>query len=360
MSSQIISLTNTTSNLRPKVVYTGNDLQNQVSEGLNRQFEIHYTANLDTLNQYLSEQSLLSLPEIIVIEIDKQEKCFTYIQTLKRNPLLQGLIIVLISTEKNNAWKARALQLKVHDYYTYPFPSENLCERLNFLVKFKLIKPRLTQLSEQVNVEYKMPWTKRTFDILSSGTALLLLSPLFLAVSIIVRLGSKGPIIYKSKRVGTGYKIFDFYKFRSMRPGSDKEMEELAKDNQYAAENGKSAFIKIKNDPRITKVGHFIRNTSIDELPQLFNVLIGDMSLVGNRPLPLYEAEMLTSNEWSSRFSGPAGLTGLWQISKRGKEDMSERERKKLDNFYANKYSFWLDMKIIFGTIPALLQKEKV
>jgi lipopolysaccharide/colanic/teichoic acid biosynthesis glycosyltransferase len=123
-----------------------------------------------------------------------------------------------------------------------------------------------------------------------------------------------------------------------------------------------AAFNKltIKNDPRITRIGGFLRSSSLDELPQLFNILMGDMSLVGNRPLPLYEAEMLTSNEWSMRFLGPAGLTGLWQISKRGKEDMSERERKKLDNFYAQNYSFWLDLKILLGTFPALFQKEKV
>jgi lipopolysaccharide/colanic/teichoic acid biosynthesis glycosyltransferase len=110
----------------------------------------------------------------------------------------------------------------------------------------------------------------------------------------------------------------------------------------------------------LPSLGNFLRNSSLDELPQLFNILRGDMSVVGNRPLPVYEAEMLTSNEWSMRFLGPAGLTGLWQISKRGKEDMSERERKKLDNFYAQKYSFWLDVKIIIGTVPALFQKEKV
>ena len=84
------------------------------------------------------------------------------------------------------------------------------------------------------------------------------------------------------------------------------------------------------------------------------------MSLVGNRPLPLYEAEQLTTNDWSMRFLGPAGLTGLWQISKRGKKDMSEKERKQLDNFYAKNYSLWLDIKIILKTIPALIQKEKV
>ena len=183
-----------------------------------------------------------------------------------------------------------------------------------------------------------------------------------LAIVIAIKLGSKGPIIYKSKRVGTGYKVFDFYKFRSMRTDADKMLVELSTQNQYANEDGgtKAAFVKIKDDPRVTKLGKFLRNSSLDELPQLFNILLGHMSLVGNRPLPVYEAEMLTSNEWSMRFLGPAGLTGLWQITKRGKADMSERERKKLDNFYAQNYSLSLDLKILLKTIPAVLQKEKV
>eukprot|EP01039_Chlorochromonas_danica_P012595 gene12595-14449_t len=147
-----------------------------------------------------------------------------------------------------------------------------------------------------------------------------------------------------------------------MRVDADKLLVELSTQNQYSNEDGgtKAAFVKIKDDPRVTKLGKFLRNSSLDELPQLFNILFGDMSLVGNRPLPVYEAEMLTSNEWSMRFLGPAGLTGLWQITKRGKLDMSERERKKLDNFYAQNYSFWLDLKILIRTVPALLQKEKV
>lgn len=141
-----------------------------------------------------------------------------------------------------------------------------------------------------------------------------------------------------------------------MRINADKEVENLKKDNQY----GDSAFFKIQNDPRVTKLGAFLRNSSLDELPQLFNVFEGHMSIVGNRPLPLYEAEQLTTDEWSMRFLGPAGITGLWQIIKRGKSDMSDRERKKLDNFYTKKFTIWLDLKIIFMTIPALFQKEKV
>jgi lipopolysaccharide/colanic/teichoic acid biosynthesis glycosyltransferase len=199
---------------------------------------------------------------------------------------------------------------------------------------------------------------KRAFDVLVSATALFFLSPLCLLIALIIKLESKGPIFYISKRAGTGYRIFNFYKFRSMRTGSDADLQKLTHLNQYG--NSQSVFFKIKDDPRITTFGQFIRNTSLDEIPQLLNVLLGDMSLVGNRPLPLYEAEKLTKDQIAWRFLAPAGITGLWQITKRGKDNMSEDERIALDIEYAMKNSFWLDMKILFSTIPALLQKEKV
>jgi lipopolysaccharide/colanic/teichoic acid biosynthesis glycosyltransferase len=260
--------------------------------------------------------------------------------------------------------RTRAIKAKIHDLYFYPYNVEDLKDRLNFLIKFKLIKPNIEQLSvikKPKEREYKIPTPKRIFDIVSSGGILLVSSPVLLLIAILIKLDSKGPIIYKSKRVGTGYKIFDFYKFRSMKAGADLELKNLSALNQYADDgSGANAFVKIKNDPRVTKLGNFLRNSSLDEIPQLINVLKGDMSLVGNRPLPLYEAEMLTSNEWSMRFLGPSGLTGLWQISKRGKGDMSDTERKKLDNFYAKNYSVWFDISIMLKTFPALFQKEKV
>ncbi len=115
----------------------------------------------------------------------------------------------------------------------------------------------------------------------------------------------------------------------------------------------------MENDPRITKVGRFIRKYSIDELPQLINILKGDMSIVGNRPLPLYEAELLTSDEHIDRFMGPAGLTGLWQVEKRGEAGkLSAEERKQLDIKYAKTFSFWLDIKIILKTVTAFVQKR--
>ena len=131
--------------------------------------------------------------------------------------------------------------------------------------------------------------------------------------------------------------------------------------NKKKEEEINNAFVKIENDPRVTKVGRFIRKYSIDELPQLFNILKGDMSIVGNRPLPLYEAEKLTADSSIDRFMAPAGLTGLWQVEERGRGGMmSAEERKQLDITYGQTYNFMLDMKIIFRTLTAFVQKENV
>lgn len=271
-------------------------------------------------------------------------------------------------------------------------------------------------------LKFKIPVWKRLFDIFFSGLAIILLSPVFIITAIAIRIESKGPILFKSKRVGTNYTIFDFLKFRSMFIDAEDRLKELSKEhNQYAGEapreeeeelktitaplgdeaeqdmidtgmesmmmiddeeimlvgddfvmaesdfnkqkeeENNNAFVKIENDPRITKVGKFIRKYSIDELPQLFNILKGDMSIVGNRPLPLYEAEKLTIDSSIDRFMAPAGLTGLWQVEERGKGgNMSAEERKQLDIRYGQTYNFALDMKIIFRTLTAFIQKENV
>lgn len=269
-------------------------------------------------------------------------------------------------------------------------------------------------------LRFKIPLWKRIFDIVFSLISIIVLSPVFIITIIAIRLESKGPILFKSKRVGTNYTIFNFLKFRSMYTDADKRLKELCKShNQYAESNTQkeaetlitsplgeeaemqmyekglesemmisddevmlvgddfvvaesdfnkqktedinNAFVKIENDPRITKVGKFIRKYSIDELPQLFNILRGDMSIVGNRPLPLYEAEKLTNDECIDRFMAPAGLTGMWQVAGRGKGGaMSAEERKQLDIKYGQTYSFMLDMKIIMQTFTAFIQKENV
>ena len=294
--------------------------------------------------------------------------------------------------------------------------------------KITFIADREVQLFDDQDARYRMlkfkiPVWKRLFDIFFSALAIIILSPVFLITAIAIRLESKGPVIFKSKRVGTNYTIFNFLKFRSMYCDAEDRLKEVAKEagNQYLDKSGEkkeeeehtitaplgaeaemmmmdlgmesdmmisddevmlvgddyvvaesdyakekqeeieSAFVKIENDPRITKVGKFIRKYSIDELPQLFNILKGDMSIVGNRPLPLYEAEKLTADKSIDRFMAPAGLTGLWQVEERGKGGMmSAEERKQLDIEYGRNYSFKLDMQIIFRTLTAFVQKNNV
>ena len=258
----------------------------------------------------------------------------------------------------------------------------------------------------QTQEEFVLPLWKRVFDIVFVIGALLVLGLPMLVVYILVGITCKANPIYKSKRVGANYHVFDFLKFRSMYVGADQSLGNLKDQNQYkstdlnSTENQEkelhfwqdmddnidlsdvilvsddmeiaedeflaekkqekdNAFIKVDNDPRITPIGRFIRKYSIDELPQLFNILKGDMSIVGNRPLPLYEAEKLTSDEYVGRFMGPAGLTGLWQVEKRGDSgNMSPEERKMLDIKYAKEFSFAMDFKIILKTFTAFIQKS--
>ncbi len=297
--------------------------------------------------------------------------------------------------------RIKLMKLGIMELYPPSLDGKIIQERIPFLRQ--MLEAKLGEKRKTNIVDYKIPVAKRVFDIAVAGLALIMLLPILVVVVIALRLESRGPIYYVSKRVGTGYKVFDFYKFRSMYVDADSRLKDMKHLNQYANQEEENVseetkmkkeyeslagsptliykdgtpmseeeylelkrkqaagtFIKIKNDPRVTKVGGFIRNASIDELPQLINVLKGDMSIVGNRPLPLYEAEQLTSDDWGERFLAPAGITGLWQVEKRGKGEMSEEERKALDNKYAKNFSFWNDIRLILKTIPALFQKENV
>lgn len=332
----------------------------------------------------------------------------TFIREFDKNNLVAYIIIV---GEKTPEMIRKTLQYKIDDIYSKPIDNETLFNRIRFL---RMLKQQMTLIEREASIPdvkiYKTPFFKRTFDIITAGIALLLLSPLLLLAVIAIRLESKGKVYYISKRVGTGYRIFNFLKLRSMYPDADKRLRDFEHLNQYTKEKEKEkednnlktesvktpdsgpdrtilvgddilidevqhinqkkqkqdrTFVKFENDPRITKVGKIIRKLSIDELPQLINVIKGDMSIVGNRPLPLYEAELLTTDEWIDRFNGPAGITGLWQVEARGKTaKMSPEKRKLLDNKYVeianSRYSFWIDIWIILRTIPAMLQKENV
>ena len=349
------SLTDTKVN----VLYYSDQTEHDISSGFeNSEFVIKKTNSILSLKQLTQKLSINDLSTIIILEVNplKFIEIQDFIHILKSNWITKNLITIFFLTEHNPVIVKKALEMGVSDCYNSPIPFDDVKERLKFLTFYKVLRSQVNQLSQIPQIEYHIPIGKRILDIILSVTALVVITPILAVVTALIKIDSSGPAFYTSKRVGTGYKIFDFYKFRTMRIGAEAEVASLAHKNQY----GNATFFKVQNDPRITKLGSFLRRTSIDELPQLLNVIKGDMSIVGNRPLPLYEAEQLTTNEWSMRFLGPAGLTGLWQISKRGKKDMSETERKELDNFYAKNYSMWLDIKIIFKTIPALIQKEKV
>lgn len=311
------------------------------------------------------------LPDAIICDLELLEgDAYALFGNIQKIPELRVLPFIIISKNHTHLDKIKALESGIDDFYSLPFKAEDLHRRIDFLQSFKKEKETFTPSDDHpLSFNSNGILSKRLFDIVVSMVALIILSPLLLLIALIIKLESRGPVFYISKRVGTGYRIFDFYKFRSMRQGADKELDKLKHLNQYKkSQNGKSngavfedaSFVKISNDPRVTTFGNFLRNTSLDELPQLINVLNGDMSIVGNRPLPLYEAEQLTKDVWAKRFMAPAGITGLWQVTKRGRKEMSIAERMELDVAYAKEYSLWLDFKIIMKTIPALMQEEKV
>jgi len=246
----------------------------------------------------------------------------------------------------------------IDDCYQSPVDWSALVARLDFLMQFKQKILAAAPQTIEHNFEFKIKPFKRILDIIGAIAGIALTAPVWIPTAIAIWLESPGPILYRSKRVGRGYQLFDFWKFRSMYRDAEQRLQEYRHLNQYQGK--KSVFVKFTDDPRITRVGRFIRKYSIDELPQLLNVLRGDMSLVGNRPLPQYEAEMLTCDEWSTRFMAPAGITGLWQVTKRGRSHMSVEDRINLDIVYAQNNNTWSDLRIMRQTLGAFIQHENV
>jgi len=190
--------------------------------------------------------------------------------------------------------------------------------------------------------------TKRLVDIMVSSLAILALSPLMIGVALAIKLESKGPIIFKQIRVGRNGRHFDFYKFRSMRPSAENEKKNILSKN----DSSDGVIFKMKKDPRITRVGRFIRKFSIDELPQLFNVLEGSMSLVGPRP-PLPQEVKSYTLEDRKRLHIKPGITCIWQVS--GRSDIPFKQQVKLDEQYIKSQGFWKDIMILLKTIPAVI-----
>jgi exopolysaccharide biosynthesis polyprenyl glycosylphosphotransferase len=190
---------------------------------------------------------------------------------------------------------------------------------------------------------------KRTLDIVVSATLLLLLSPLFALAAFAIKIGSKGPVFFIQERVGLNKRIFRIYKFRTMIPNAEKLIANLERQNEATG-----PVFKIQKDPRITPIGKVLRKSSIDELPQLLNVLKGDMSLVGPRPLPIRDYEGFSEDWQRRRFSVKPGITCLWQVN--GRSGISFDQWMQLDLQYLDEWSLWLDFKILAKTVPAVLR----
>ena len=193
---------------------------------------------------------------------------------------------------------------------------------------------------------------KRCFDIVVSALMLVLLSPVFLVVVLLIHHEDHGPALYRHRRIGKGGQPFDCLKFRSMRIDSAEMMIRFTPEQR--AEFAK--YHKLKDDPRITRIGNFLRNSSLDELPQLWNILIGQMSFVGPRPITEVELEQYGPKQREKYESVLPGLTGMWQAS--GRNNLTFKQRMYYDAYYVDHQSIWLDIKILFKTFSAVLNGE--
>ncbi|MBP5339116.1 MAG: sugar transferase [Prevotella sp.] len=395
------------------VVYLGNNPQTEERLKYLPERQIVFTKNyMDAAEACKPRDGQVHY--IVFVEKSVQAEDITAITYLRKNT--KGIYIILLTDHLKGEERKLYQNCGINDTMEIHSPLEVLSSKIQFICEREdILFDKI--VSRKRILRFEIPLWKRSFDVAFSLLAIICLSPVMLLTALAIKIESPGPVLFRSKRVGTNYRVFDFLKFRSMYIDAEKRLKELSKTvNQYAMgksrdtvitsplgeeaeqqmkeqglesemlisddevmligddfvvsetdfskqrdEENNNAFVKIENDPRVTKVGRFIRKYSIDELPQLFNILKGDMSIVGNRPLPLYEAEKLTADSSIDRFMAPAGLTGLWQVEDRGKGGaMSAEERKQLDIEYGQTYSFALDMKIIFRTLFAFVQKDNV
>lgn len=263
---------------------------------------------------------------------------------------------VLYNVNKLNANEKNLLRRSkvVDDLIDLEGNYSTINERAVFLRK---IKESICILPDTISVESNgiefglASFVKRGLDVLISLFLIILLTPVFLVIATIIKLESNGPVFYNAYRAGRGYKIFKFFRFRTMRVGADRIANSLARINRNARPG---ILFKSNRDRRFTRSGSFLQKLRLDELPQLFNVLKGDMSIVGNKPLPLHEASTMTTDEWAERFIAPAGVTGLWKIRSAAYNNLSFEERLQLDIDYARKHSLMMDFAIMLQTTKGL------
>ncbi|GAO41331.1 sugar transferase [Flavihumibacter petaseus] len=309
------------------------------------------------------EQQQKSYPQVFIIDSEMSLPAVAeLVNYLRADVRFRGIPVIMDKSTSSNDCPDPAMLMRIFDDVIDARKADNkLVQRIQFLEKVKQRSLKKSQEKLDILAALRKNATlnsgRRLFDIFFASVAILVTLPLMLLIAAAIKLESNGPVLYISKRAGRGYRVFNFLKFRTMRCGAEKQVEQLKHLNTFGEEKEK-VFFKVTNDPRTTRIGKMLRNTSLDELPQFFNVLLGDMSLVGNRPLPLYEASMLTTDEFSIRFMAPAGITGLWQIHKKNRHCMTTEERIRLDITYSQKQNFLYDLWIIAQTPPALIQKE--
>jgi exopolysaccharide biosynthesis polyprenyl glycosylphosphotransferase len=256
-----------------------------------------------------------------------------------------------------------AIYLPLRSYYEHAAELVALCEQHGIIIRFdsqvfklRTLHYRVQDLEENSRVlaaagpdDVIPAMIKRTLDCLFSGALLVILSPLFLVAAALVKLTSPGPVFFRQIRMGLNKRKFSIYKFRTMVANAEQLQDQLLSMNEMAG-----PVFKIKKDPRITPLGRILRNTSVDELPQLFNVLKGDMSLVGPRAMSLRDYQLFDKDWQRRRFSVKPGITCLWQIH--GRNSIPFEKWMELDMQYIDTWSLWLDLKILARTVPAVLR----
>lgn len=243
---------------------------------------------------------------------------------------------------------------EANDYKILSMETDKKFPENSNIIKFDKNNKVLEKPQRKTFNEITYSFLKRTVDITASATALLLLSPVFLVTSLAIKNDSKGPAMFTQKRIGKDGKLFEIYKFRTMVPDADKKLFELLEKDEEAAKEYKLNK-KLKNDPRITKLGAFLRKTSIDELPQLINVLKGDMSLVGPRPYLPREMEDM-GQYYDTIVECKPGITGLWQVS--GRSNTTFEQRLEFDMEYNENKGFLYDMELLTKTVGVVINKD--
>jgi exopolysaccharide biosynthesis polyprenyl glycosylphosphotransferase len=264
---------------------------------------------------------------------------------------------------RHNVVDEVAFYLPLRSYYEYSSQVAALCEHHGILMRFdadifnlKVAQSRANELDGDAHIAAYSGsldgWpslVKRGLDIAISFVLLVLLSPILAVVALAIKFTSKGPVLFRQERVGLNKRRFLIYKFRTMVPNADRMLSDLEMMNEVTG-----PVFKIKNDPRMTPIGRLLRRSSIDELPQLLNVLQGEMSLVGPRPLPVRDYQGFNEDWQRRRFSVRPGITCLWQVN--GRSAISFDKWMQLDIQYIDQWSLWLDLKILARTVPAVLK----